>query len=531
MSEKRGKTRFSRPGVMRELVALWPSVPYMGYGVWLAWASLAYSGTLWLSDVEINGESLSQLYIISTAAFALVCLIAPCLSSSFKRAIDRVGMVLVAGVVAALGSVLVIAAGPYYLGTIMWTGPMFWFGAVLNGVGTGIIGLKCGVLYGALPPRKVLLYAATSQIMVAFIYFCVVGSPPWSPILGGPSLVGILSFTLLPIAASLLLIAPNPRVENEPVPPPFNEKKRALPGVFWRLVALSFLLPVVASMMRGIAVNEHALAITLEGNNVLMLLRVLMAAVFVLVAIRVDAGHMNFGKLYSLIAIFMVIAIACVPVFGTQNNEWSLFIYFASGVFEFVMWCLLAFVVFQKRISPIIVFGFGRGVFMLGSALGWMFGVYVLPSIAAGPTAFAFYMICAAVVLVLAFLLFSEREFQRLFSPIDENELSFESLMDVDIREKKKNEDRRGRFSHALGKLTDDHGLSTRESEVLRYLAMGRGSDYIADKLHVSWNTARTHTHNIYVKLGVHSRQELIDVVDEAVKEQESSGRQEQSPV
>ena len=47
---------------------------------------------------------------------------------------------------------------------------------------------------------------------------------------------------------------------------------------------------------------------------------------------------------------------------------------------------------------------------------------------------------------------------------------------------------------------------------------MGRGSDYIADKLQVSWNTARTHTHNVYVKLGVHSRQELIDLVDEAVR-------------
>ena len=33
--------------------------------------------------------------------------------------------------------------------------------------------------------------------------------------------------------------------------------------------------------------------------------------------------------------------------------------------------------------------------------------------------------------------------------------------------------------------------------------------------LGVSWNTVRTHSRNIYTKMGVHSRQELIDAVDD----------------
>ena len=36
----------------------------------------------------------------------------------------------------------------------------------------------------------------------------------------------------------------------------------------------------------------------------------------------------------------------------------------------------------------------------------------------------------------------------------------------------------------------------------------------IREKLVISLNTARFHTKNIYVKLGVHSQQELIDVVE-----------------
>lgn len=512
-----------RRGLMRELVALWPSLPYMGYGVWLAWACLAYSGTLWLSDVEMNGENLSQLYVVSTISFAVVCLIAPFVARRFAWLLEKKRFVVGAGVLGALGCVLVLAAGPYYVGYFMWTRPLFWIGAVLCGVSTGMIGMKCGVLYGELPPRRVLLYAATSQIVVAFIYFTVIGSPVWAPVPGGPSYVGMISFTLLPLAASLLIMLPHEGAaegrSSHLAGRGFNEDTRSLPHAFWRLIVLSFVLPIVASMMRASVVNVHSLTVTLDGNNILMLLRIVMACVFVVAAACLDASHMNFGKLYSFIAIFMVVAIACIPVFGAQSNEWSLIIYFASNIFEFVMWCLLAFVVFQKRISPVIVFGLGRGVFMLGSALGWLFGVYVLPQITAGETAFAFYMICAAVVLVLSFVLFSERDFERLFSPIDENELSFESLMDVDLREGRKDEERRGRFTKALNRLADDNGLSSREGEVFRYLAMGRGSDYIADKLQVSWNTARSHTHNIYVKLGIHSRQELIDLVDEAVKD------------
>lgn len=513
MKEKKGLN------LLTELVSLWPALPYLSFGVWLAWSHLTYSGTLWLSDNEMNGVNLSFLYIISTAAFAIVCLVAPLATQKTRQALSNKRFVVGAGLLTSLGCLFVILAGPYYLEPYMNTGFFFWGGAVMSGIGTGIIGLKCGELYGALPPRKVLLYASLSQLVVAFIYFVVIGSPFWAPIAGGPSLVGILSFTLLPIASALLTMVPRQGISVDADRRVYSENPRNLPAAFWRLIILSFLLPVVASMTRAVVVNEHTLTVTLEGNGILMLLRILMAVLFVVVAVRPTANRINFGKLYSLIAIFMVAAIACIPVFGILNPEWSVLIYFASSVFEFVTWCLLAFVVFQKRISPVIVFGFGRGVFMLGSALGWLFGVYALPQIAAGPLGLAFFLLCAGTVLFLSFVLFSERDFERLFSPIDESELSLETLFDIDIREQKG--DKKGRFLQVIEKLTDENQLSVRESEVFRYLAMGHGSDFVAEKLQVSWNTVRTHTHNVYVKLGVHSRQELINRVDTEMNSKE----------
>ena len=52
--------------------------------------------------------------------------------------------------------------------------------------------------------------------------------------------------------------------------------------------------------------------------------------------------------------------------------------------------------------------------------------------------------------------------------------------------------------------------LSTRELEVLLNIADGLSNKEIADKLFVSLNTVKTHTANIYSKLGVKSRTQAI---------------------
>lgn len=54
-------------------------------------------------------------------------------------------------------------------------------------------------------------------------------------------------------------------------------------------------------------------------------------------------------------------------------------------------------------------------------------------------------------------------------------------------------------------------GLTNREAEVLALLAEGRSSSYIADELVLSDNTVRSYVKNIYQKLDVHSKQDLID--------------------
>ncbi len=56
-------------------------------------------------------------------------------------------------------------------------------------------------------------------------------------------------------------------------------------------------------------------------------------------------------------------------------------------------------------------------------------------------------------------------------------------------------------------------GLTQREQDVLYYLSMGHSAKKVAETLFVSYETVRTHTTNIYRKLNVNSKQELIDLV------------------
>ena len=64
--------------------------------------------------------------------------------------------------------------------------------------------------------------------------------------------------------------------------------------------------------------------------------------------------------------------------------------------------------------------------------------------------------------------------------------------------------------------IAQTYGLSNRQREVLSMLAKGRNGDYITEKLVISPHTAKAHIYNIYQKTGVHSRQELMDLVEYA---------------
>lgn len=66
----------------------------------------------------------------------------------------------------------------------------------------------------------------------------------------------------------------------------------------------------------------------------------------------------------------------------------------------------------------------------------------------------------------------------------------------------------------ALELLRDRFDLSAREFQVIGEFSSGRSARYIADYLMLSEHTVKTHLRRAYAKLNIHSRQELLDLVD-----------------
>lgn len=68
------------------------------------------------------------------------------------------------------------------------------------------------------------------------------------------------------------------------------------------------------------------------------------------------------------------------------------------------------------------------------------------------------------------------------------------------------------------GLLAEAFGLTSRETDVLLLLLQGRDRPSMRDELQISINTVSTHIRNIYRKLDIHDRQQLIDLAQESVE-------------
>lgn len=73
----------------------------------------------------------------------------------------------------------------------------------------------------------------------------------------------------------------------------------------------------------------------------------------------------------------------------------------------------------------------------------------------------------------------------------------------------------RSESKDSIEALAGLYKLTNREAEVLEYVVEGRDVPFMAEVMVLSPNTVRTHVKSLYRKVGVHSRQELISVIQE----------------
>jgi DNA-binding CsgD family transcriptional regulator len=78
----------------------------------------------------------------------------------------------------------------------------------------------------------------------------------------------------------------------------------------------------------------------------------------------------------------------------------------------------------------------------------------------------------------------------------------------------------RPRFKLAVQQVALTYSLSERESQILSLIGHGLNAGNVAAELVISPATAKTHFRNLYTKLGLHSQQEIIKLLETTISEQ-----------
>lgn len=169
---------------------------------------------------------------------------------------------------------------------------------------------------------------------------------------------------------------------------------------------------------------------------------------------------------------------------------------FFSAVAIVALACLCA-MAHAREFSPQLIFSATAACFALAAFVGVLCGT--LPAFDdqdGGP------VLLVISTIYYAFVLFVPLLQAWLHGASEDEAPQPKTSVDEELRE---------RCDHAAKRA----GLTPREAEVLGYLGRGHGVAFVAESLVVSESTVRTHVKNIYRKLGVSSREELLQLIDE----------------
>lgn len=197
-----------------------------------------------------------------------------------------------------------------------------------------------------------------------------------------------------------------------------------------------------------------------------------------------------------------------LPFTGWENRVFiNMFI--AGGYFfvSFAFMLLLANMIERHSYNSYRVNGLARGLEVALSLAGVFVGAAVSHNDTYDFIQTVIIVFVCVYLLAMALLLLMNHEKQQSLHHVDRP--------DRIVVVKRVFESADEQINARCGACAREFSLTKREEEVLSYLVRGRSSVYISKTLTVSVNTVKGHIKNIYVKTGVHSKQDLIDLVDE----------------
>ncbi|AJC12656.1 hypothetical protein JI75_08360 [Berryella intestinalis] len=504
----------------------------VGYGVHQAWifATLfscssifgleAASGGLWSSPLFISSiiSNLATLFAFGFFDFRLL------------RFVVNKKTCLLAAAIESVGTLLVLLCG-----LDMCPAPLLVPAGVCTGVGSAVFIIFWGTAFA----RKDVLTIAVNTSLGA----------------GLSALVYAFLLLLVPFPLSGLFVTALPWLECilvwKNTPQPYTER-RMLP-IFVTLpvnrarFAIMFALPMLLFGFSLGFVRERSVRYLFVHFDVATQLVATLGAGFAAVAaVLVCLKLMQSDRVDDLVRPLLPISAVAIGLLSATSflDVWVAGVVILTGhfVLESALWMVMAVFAQKYRLSPVMVFGVGRGSIALGS-LG---SVFIMHQLYADGSISLFggaemVVICLVCLIAGLAMLPHEHDIRRAIKTVssqnnqvvEEINKKFRSAAEAEGPDcenavatgvsdcqsgqeaDRSSDQRKGLFRKKCECVANQYLLSARENEVLFYLARGFNAAYLQEKLYISEGTAKTHIRHIYAKTNVHSQQELMRMVND----------------
>lgn len=226
----------------------------------------------------------------------------------------------------------------------------------------------------------------------------------------------------------------------------------------------------------------------------------------------VSGGALSSDALFKIAACFVVAALVFGLAFQGNDNELAKRLSFSgSELYDLVFyWYVLSVVGSKNQTAVLPALCWGRSMLILGSILGNYSRSYAcwlndFDSQLSGLP------LCLIALLFLMYLTLMGDSFK-----FDESAHQVSSPY-LGAGEPPRSQHNGPDRDLCREVLSTRYRLTEREYDVYDLLRQGRDCDRIKERLFISRNTVRSHTRSIYVKLGVHSQQDLISFDHELI--------------
>ena len=531
---KEQSTKLTVAGLFEKL---WPNLRFLGLGIILAWIHLeadfvssmaaANPGT---NIMAANGIWLYGGMLLTYGAFAVF-------REHAIRWLDRRSVRMLILALSVVGAACVIVAfSPQLAGTGAGEGSPTALARVLFAVGVAMLGIvealtlvQCARLYLPLEPGEVLFFSLMAQLLM-FVLYNVFNSYSayvvWS---GGPTCSSLLGVCLLPLLSwgcmfsrTEAMVKPADASGGSEAPAasrslrdllrlPSSERESLSPSFRLLLLTIFIITGTVSTTLNGLMVAQPPTDYLFDAQ-LAMLFRFLLVLVLFVACFTV-AKHLSVEKIFWVGSACIAALPALLLVLGASTSTLVLVTAGTLFLLDFFIWIVLILAAQTKGENALLLFTLGQAASCAGILLGTVLGSSSHVSALLTGNRLAGACLMLLVVLVTAVLL-SEQRIREILGGIAKDGLNVRNVLDKPAPETALPPTRRATlWAEACRTVGERALLSEREQEILRQLADNRTPQDTADYLCISLHTVRTHTRNVYAKLGVHSRDELIALV------------------